>query len=60
MLSEVQKRGVIITKPSTSDMFLVQGKISACGTPWSPITFIGSGNFFYAFGSAEIPAYVAS
>jgi len=52
--------GVTIIRPTPGDMFLVCGRIEAHGTVVNKIIFDGGGNsnFFYAYGSAETPAYV--
>jgi len=43
--------GVVVTKPTPGDMFLVQGRIEAHGTIDNKIIFDGGGNsgFFYSF-----------
>ncbi|MGB9693757.1 MAG: hypothetical protein ACPLYF_02830 [Fervidobacterium sp.] len=47
--------GVVVTKPTAGDMFLVHGTIYAHGTPDNRITFDGGGNsnFFSAEGSEK-------
>jgi len=52
--------GVTVISTGVRDMFLLQGRIEAHGTNSNKIVFDGGGNsnFFYAYGSAETPAYV--